>query len=159
MAREGLERLDGVASVDEDPDLTNRTARIYPKKGRWLAPNQIAEHLKNLGIGATLRGVEATIEGTIEQEGGNLYLRVGRSSRRLKLGPLTVKIQQDPLTKTARPPSAAEKNALAKLLDHVQRYPTKPVRVTGVLKCDPDTRLELRQFAESVAARKDRLKG
>lgn len=148
MAREGLERLDGVASVDEDPDLANRTARVYLKKGRWLTPAQIAGHLAQLQIGATLRGVEATVKGTFVKDGDDLFLRVGRAKTTLKLLPLARKVQQDPTSHVQRPITALEKSAYAELHEHFQKGRAKRVCVTGVLGCRSDgvTELEVRQF-------------
>lgn len=133
MAREGLERLDGVASVDEDPDLANRTARVYIKKGRWLDPAQIAEHVKSLEIGATVRGVEAAIEGTVLKRGEDLFLRINPTRHLLKLLPLSQKIQQDPATKSPHAITASERQAYTELKEKLKNGRAKRACVTGVL--------------------------
>jgi hypothetical protein len=133
MAREGLERLDGVASVDEDPDLTNRTARVYLKKGHWLDPLQIAQHVKALQIGATLRGVEVAIEGTVLRKGDDLFLRIGRTSRVLKLVRLSQKVQLNPATKAPHPITASEREAYTEVNEQLQQEPARRACITGVL--------------------------
>lgn len=137
MAREGLERLDGVASVDEDPDLTNRTARVYLKKRRWLAPAQISKHVEDLHIGATLRGVEATVQGTVIRKGEDLLLRVSGLTQPLKLVPLCQKVQQNPATKAPQPITVRERHAYAGLLEQLQHRGAKRACITGVLVGNP----------------------
>jgi hypothetical protein len=148
LVREGLERLDGVASVSEYCDPRTATCELRMKEGWSLDPRLLSQHLVDLRVGARLRGVEATKDGLIEQQGRSLLLRVSGSDEVLRLSDLSKKVQRDAKTGRAEISTRAERQACQKLLAKVKSG-LRNVRVTGPLVGNGDIgplALEVRSF-------------
>lgn len=142
--REGLARLEGVESVDERCNREKGTGGLRLRQGRLTDPTTFAKQIADIRLGARLRGLEATVDGTLEKNGGKAVLRVSKSNELLQLAPLTTKVQIDALnTKKADPPSKDEKNAF-KTLTRRFKGESLPVRVIGPLRSG--MKLEVRAF-------------
>lgn len=142
--REGLARLEGVESTSERCNRQTGTAELRAKKGRLLNPTVLSNQIAEIGVGARLRGLEATIKGFVERKDGRPVLRVAKSNEILQLVPLATKVQIDALkTKQPEPPTREEKNAHERLLARVKDRP-QPVRITGPLR--DGMKLEVRTF-------------
>ena len=144
--REGLARLEGVESISETCNRLAGTGELRPRKGRLIDPDALAQQIRDIRVGARLRGLEATVDGTVEQIDGKSHLRSGGSKQPLALAALTHKVQIDALNKKALPLSAIEKSAFADLLGRANGNPER-VRVTGPLRNLQNTlTLEVREF-------------
>lgn len=124
--RAGLLRLDYVESVAELPDRKTRTGEMRTKNGRVPDVDALATALRELGAGATLRGIEATITGTVSRDGKDLSLKVGKTGEILRLAPLTRRVQRDAIEITDK-----ERNAFTEL---ASRAEPAEVRITGPLR-------------------------
>jgi len=140
--REGLLRLDYVESVANLPDRKSGTGEMRTKNGRVPDVDTLAKALRELGAGATLRGVEVTINAHIIKEGDHFLLKVSKTGETLRLAPLTKRIQRNALEITE-----SERNAFARLVSHSEGG---EVRITGPLRAHPDAgalqTLEVRIF-------------
>jgi len=67
--------------------------------------------IRQVGNPFSLRGVEATVRGWLVREDGQLVLRVSGSNEVLGLAPLRRKVQWDPSSKRAYPPTRKEWDA------------------------------------------------
>ena len=75
----------------------------------------IDRQLGELRLGATLRGVEATVEGVLSREGDSLILRISGTDSAIRLAPLTAKVQWNLDKKRGHPLTRAEKTAFTRL--------------------------------------------
>lgn len=142
--REGLARLEGVESISERCHRQTGTGELRLKNGRLIDPDTLAKNLTDVGVGARLRGLEATIDGFLEKRDGKPVFRVSKSNEILQLAPLTTKVQIDALkTKKPEPPTQEEKRAYKRLLTRVKSSP-QPGRLTGPLR--RGSKLEVRSF-------------
>ena len=142
--REGLARLEGVESVSERCNRQTGTGELRLKNGRLTDPNALAKNLSDIGVGARLRGIEATIDGFLESKDGKAVFRVSKSNEILELAPLTTKVQIDALkTKKPESPTREEKRAYKKLVAGLKSQP-QPARVTGPLR--RGLKFEVRSF-------------
>ena len=73
--REGLLRLDYIDSVASLPDRKNATGELRTKNGRVPDVDALGTAIRELGAGATLRGVEATVVGDVVKQGVSLMLK------------------------------------------------------------------------------------
>ena len=138
--REGLARLEGVESISERCNRQAGTGELRLKNGRLVDPDTLAKQIADIRVGARLRGLEAAVDGVIENRDGKSVLRVSTSNEILQLTALTTKVQIDALkTKRPDPPTKEEKQLLMRVKDQPQR-----VRVTGPLR--PGKKLEVRAF-------------
>ena len=122
--------------------------------GRLPDVGHIARHLRERRLGATLRGVEATVEGLLVEDKGALSLRVGNTGQVVSLAPLRRKVQWDRAAKRAQAPTEAERTAFERLRS-LPRRTSVPLRVIGPLAQDPaggGYTLEVREFNEIQAA-------
>jgi hypothetical protein len=117
----------------------------------WLPdPDFFAQNFTNVHIGVDVRGVELTVDGSVEMAGTNLVLRLGGQDTVMELAPLTHKVQWDRERKQPEPMSALERDAFRTLsLDSAARR--KRLRITGpLLKKAPGNAcklvLQVRQF-------------
>lgn len=116
------------------------------KGGRIPDANAVSAHIAGMDVGATLRGIELCVEGTVQIASGKLVLRVS-DEETIPLEPLTQKIDWDHAKKRARTPSRDEKSAFSRLKRAAQNNP-KRLLVTGPLR-SVDGRpscLEVRHF-------------
>src|SRR5688572_13908116 len=69
--REGLLRLDYVESVAALPDRKAATGELRTKNGSVPDVNALNTAVRELGAGATLRGVEAAVVGDVVKQGAD----------------------------------------------------------------------------------------
>ena len=142
--REGLARLEGVESISERCNRQAGTGELRLKNGRLVDPQSLAKQIADVGVGARLRGLEATIDGVLEKKGGKTVLRVAKSNEILELAPLTTKVQIDAVkSKKPEPPAKQEKEAYKKLRARAKDEP-QAVRITGPLRAG--NKIEVRTF-------------
>ncbi len=125
--REGLLRLDYVESVANSPDRKSATGELRTKNGRVPDVELLGTAIRELGAGAKLRGVEATIAGDVVKQGGHLVLKVATTGESLHLAPLTIPVQRGASV------SETERNAFAELTSRSSGDALK-VRITGPLR-------------------------
>ena len=158
--REGLARLEGVESISETCDRKAGTGELRLRNGRLVDPVTLGEQIRNIRVGARLRGLEATIDGILEAVDGKPHFRIRGSSNRLMLVALTEKVQMDALNKKALRLTSKEKGAFDALLRQWKGN-AAPVRITGPLRKPAYGSvlvLEVREFmAAPESKRPDRL--
>ena len=125
--RDGLLRLDYIESVASAPDRKGATGELRTKNGRVPDVDALSTAIRELGAGATLRGVEATIVGDVVKEGSDLMLKVAITGETLRLAPLTKPVQRGAGV------SETERNAFVELTSRSGRDALK-VRITGPLR-------------------------
>lgn len=147
MVGKGLIRLDGVVKVAERPSNALRTCVIETRDGQLLEPDAVAQQLRSLQIGARLRALEATVDGSAQLSGKDLLLQVpGVSGRTVRLQALTGKVQWDEKRDAPEIITQTEKRAYATLIERV-RSSSVPVRVTGPIRESKEGLvLEVRDF-------------
>lgn len=146
--RSGLARLEGVESISERCNRQNGTGELRMRDGRLLDPRTLAEHILSIQVGARLRALEATVEGTLEKIDGKPYLRMNGSQELLALTPVTRKVQIDAPNKKPIPPTRKEATAY-KGLTAKWKGKSQSIRITGPLRnsdSDKSLVLEVREF-------------
>jgi len=142
--REGLARLEGVESISERCNRQAGTGELRLKNGRLVDPQSLAKQIADIGVGARLRGLEATIDGALEKKDGKAVLRVAKSNEILELAPLTTKVQIDAVkSKKPEPAGKDERQAYKKLRARAKDQP-QAVRITGPLRAG--NKIEVRTF-------------
>jgi hypothetical protein len=129
--------LDGIASVSESPDAYNCTARVHIKGSGLPEASRWAEQFKSrVGRIYEFRGVEVTVEGTIEARGDVLLVRVPGVGDPVALKPLETKLQWNFRKAKARQPEPDEKDAYQQLAQQksAARNGWFTVQVTGPLE-------------------------
>jgi galactose oxidase len=149
-AYEALGRLDGVKSVARTPDAYNCTAIVYLKTAGLPDVDQWTEQFKaTVGRLYVFRGVEATVEGSVEQKEDGLVMRIPGLEQPVALLPLQHKLQWNFKRASARQPEPDEQAAFNELLtkQRAAKHSEFRVQVTGPLrKTDKGTVLEVREF-------------
>ena len=150
-AKGALHRLTGVATVLEEADAFTSTASVYladdrlPDLDLWRR-----EFTRHANASYTLRGVEVTLTGPVEEIGGKLWLRGNADRPAVRLAPLDAsnKVQWDFATKAPLPLEPEEASAHVRLNRIVAGEATPAsVTVTGtLLKDEHGFYLELRAF-------------
>jgi hypothetical protein len=138
--RNALLRSDDFERVAERPDVKTATAEAIPKGGQIPDLTKLQKVVSESGAGATLRSVEAAVEGEMISKENRWMLRV--DDKQILLRPLTELVQQD--RKKAKPPTAEELTAYQRLAEHANAG--KRVRVTGPLRFKSSLALEVRTF-------------
>src|SRR5262245_53210719 len=87
--RDGLQRLEFVESISQQPDHKASTGEMRTRQGRLPDLDTLAQALRDTGAGASLLGVEASIDGELAAEGDHFILRLPGSTTVLRLAPLT----------------------------------------------------------------------
>lgn len=157
-AYEALLHLEGVASVDKNPDFNTSTAHIRLKSGGLPNPDKLRAQFESLvGKVYIFRGVEATVEGVLKEENRNLVVQLPESKESLHLVSLETKLQWNFEKQRPRGIEADEGLAYRQLIDKnkevqasaLKMGETHPiVRVTGPLKMtDKGPVLEVREFS------------
>jgi hypothetical protein len=142
--REGLARLEGVESISERCNRQTGTGELRLKNGRLIDPGTLTKNLADIGVGARLRGLEATVDGFLEKKNGKPVFRVAKSNEILQLAPLTTKVQIDAVkSKKPEPVGKDEKEAYKQLRARAKDQP-QAVRITGPLRAG--NKLEVRTF-------------
>jgi hypothetical protein len=124
------------------------TAEFVTRDGGLPDLHALARAVRAVGGPFTLRGVEATIDGTLEESCGRLALRIPDTGQLLYLAPLEHKIQWDPRRGCEQPATAEERSAYDRLVGEWRQQPGR-VEVVGPLAQTTDNRpsvLEVRQF-------------
>jgi hypothetical protein len=146
--RSGLARLEGVESISPRADYKTATCELRWKNGQFVAPPAFSNYVAQLSLGARMRGLEATIDGSLRKEGSRILLQVGGTNIVLRLAPLRIKVQKDVPNKKPAQPTPIEARAY-KDLRAQWKGETHPVRITGPLVQKPGgapIELEVRQF-------------
>ena len=149
--REGLARLEGVESISETCDRRAGTGELRLRNGRLIDPLTLGQQIRDIRVGARLRALEATIEGTLEPVDGKPHLRIPGAKQSLALAPLTEKVQMDAINKKPLPLAAKEREAFSALAAKWNGKAT-PVRITGPLRKPENSAgviLEVREFSFS----------
>jgi hypothetical protein len=147
-ARTALLESQDIASVADQPDSVHSVTKVQPKTGRVPDLKDLATRLGRIGIGAEITGVEASLEGTLVMQNGQMILKPDGSSQTLPLAPLTHKIQWDLRQQRISEPVSREREAYQTLAGQVSGTSAR-VRVTGPLIESEDrawTLLEVRTF-------------
>lgn len=103
------------------------------RDGRVPDLRALARHIFEIRVGASLRGLEATVEGIVAKDGDALLLRSSQAGEAFRLTPLERKIQWDPTTSREETSSADERSAFAKIEALSTRSPVR-ARVTGPVR-------------------------
>lgn len=74
--REGLEAIDTVAAVSPRPDAVRGTFEMRAKDPGLVNPQLLATNIFLMGVGARLRGLELTADGTLEKHNSQFLLRI-----------------------------------------------------------------------------------
>jgi hypothetical protein len=137
-ANEALRSLEGVQSVDPVPDVNNSTATVFLEDERLPALDRWDDQFRHMVNGTyELRGVEVSLNGTIEAQDGQLLLNRGYDRSPVQLAPLaaTDKIQWNNAARTPKTVEAAEAIAYERLAAESKKLPHgQRVTVTGPLK-------------------------
>jgi hypothetical protein len=132
--------------VSEWADHKTQTCEIRLKQKRLPELAAVSRHLRELGLGASLGGVEATVVGTLEDGTGPLVLELSETGERLPLAPLSHKIQWDPEKQREHPMTRQEQGALARLRGQLGPGSGR-FEVVGPLVSQNETlQLEVRSF-------------
>jgi hypothetical protein len=144
IIREGLLRLDSIEFVAEQPDRKTATGELRTKEGRVPDIDALATSLRAIGAGASLRGVEATIDGRLDKQGDGFVLRVSKTDQVLGLESITQRVHLK--GKAAEALTESEKDAFRSLTSTWRGQP-RDVRITGpLIKRTGHTALAVRQF-------------
>jgi hypothetical protein len=149
--REDLLRLDGVESVSDEADFDTETLTLRSREGRLLDPQVVAKYITALGVGARLRGLEATIAGTVTKRESRYALVVSGSGEVLPLDDCGTKVQYRYETKKPHPRTAAERRAFKSLQKDVGDAAREAV-ITGPLVRDRKGALILQVRAYELPA-------
>ncbi|MEW6301858.1 MAG: hypothetical protein AB1705_00190 [Verrucomicrobiota bacterium] len=133
--REQMLRLEGVAWVSEEADFATETLALRSREGRLLDPQVVAKYISELGVGARLRGMEATVVGTVEKRDDKFLLRVSGSGEVLPLGSCETKVQYRFETKKPHPRTTQERRAF-RALQKEMSSPQRAAVITGPLVRD-----------------------
>jgi hypothetical protein len=130
--RDGLETPAAIDVICGEPDIKTDTCEVKMRDD-WVGdPEMFQRNFLDMSIGVDVRGVEATVDGTLEMQGTNLVLRWPGASSVLHLAPLQRKIQWDVQRKQPEAATAAEQKAFVELAAQFQKL-SGPVRVVGPL--------------------------
>jgi hypothetical protein len=146
IIREGLLRLDYVESVSAQPDRKTGTGELRTKEGRVPDVDGLAKAVREIGAGASLRGLEIAVDGRLEKQADQFILRAGKTEEALVLEAITQRIQLQPRKKSPEPLTEAEQNAFQTLTAKWQGKPLD-VRIIGPInKRSGRTVLAVRSF-------------
>lgn len=134
--REGLEGFPNIESISETADPDTWTCRIRMQSGRLPDPGALDRHLREMRVGASLRGVEATADGVVTAGASGLMLKIARTGETLRLAPAAHSVYWDVARKRARPLLASERASYARLRGASARG-ARRVRVVGLLRKAP----------------------
>jgi hypothetical protein len=132
-----------VEHVSELPAAAADTCGIRMKEGRLPDLDALGRHLSEMRVGASLRGVEATIRGSISRNGETIWMAFGAD--RARLLPARRSVHRDVKRKQLIELTSEERAAHAQLVRRTHRV----LEVTGTLGRDNDGwTLEVRRFKE-----------
>jgi galactose oxidase len=149
-AYEALGRIEGVQSVSTTPDAYNCTANLRLKPQVLPDPVKWAATFKTMVDRAyVFRGVELTVEGTVEAVGDALALRVPGIPQPIALAAFSHKLQWNFKKRAARQPEPDERDAIDQLVRKAKDVGNAPfkVQVTGPFThTEQGYVLEVREF-------------
>jgi len=144
--RNGLNLPEAIEAIPQRPDTTTQTFNLHVRESWSPDPDLFAKNFRLMNVGVDVRGVEAMVDGTLEQQGTNLVLRASNDGPVLRLAPLTRKVQWDVKRKRPEPPSRSERKAFEKIA--AVKHPGR-LRITGPLTRTGSTlTLEVRKYQE-----------
>ena len=138
-ASEALHSLEGVSAVDPIPDAGLSTATVFLEDDRLPPVDRWREQFERLVNGTyELRGVEVTLEGTIELRDGTLCLVTRGQPTPLELTPVEAasKVQWDSARRAPKALDLGEATAFARLAAEAEDLNGRQVTVTGPLQQD-----------------------
>lgn len=144
--RSSLERLEFVASVAEQPDRKTSTGELRTKYGQLPDPDVLARALRESGAGASLRGVEAVVDGKLARGPGHFNLHLPGTNAALRLKPLRELVQG------GRQATDAEKRAFENLTAQWKGQQLRARVVGPIVRINPGAApgnslaLEVRKF-------------
>ena len=133
--------------MSERPSAKDWTCQIRIKGGRLPDIAAIGQHLEARRIGASLRAVEATVEGELIQQGGIWLLKIGGTGEVVELAPLVRKVEWDVAARQPQMASPEERKAFDRLRSSGRHAGV--LQVVGPLAAGVPGgryRLEVRQF-------------
>jgi hypothetical protein len=140
-----------VETISERASAQTWTCEITMQAGRLPDPDAIARHILATRTGAKLRGVEATVVGTLATGQAVWTLVLSKTGETVELAPLRRKVQWDVKAKREQALTPQEKRAWATL--RKQKYPLESrLEVIGPLEVrkrsdgTPQTVLQVRAF-------------
>jgi galactose oxidase len=152
-AYHALGRIDGVESVATTPDAYNCTASLRLKPQALPDPDGwAAAFTAKVGKAYVFRGVEVTVEGSVEKDGDAPTLRVPGIPQPIALTPLEHKLQWNFKKAASRQPEPDERDALAQLVLKAKNAGKSAfkVQVTGPFtRTERGYSLEVREFIAS----------
>ena len=154
LMREGLEAIDTVAAISPRPDPVRGTFEMRTKSPALVNPQLLATNIFLMGVGARLRGLELTADGTLERRDSKMFLHIDGVKAPLPLVALRDKIQMNNPKKRREDTSESERTAYQNLVAQATNAPAR-VRITGPLAkptAAAEPVLEVRAF-EFVTAR------
>jgi galactose oxidase len=150
-AYEALGRIDGVQSVSTTPDAYNCTASLYLRDQVLPDPDRWAAAFKTMVDKAYIfRGVELTVEGTVEGSGDALALRVPGIPQPIALAAFSHKLQWNFKKRAARQAEPDERDAMVELARRAKDLGPAPFKaqVTGPFtRTEHGYLLEVREFS------------
>jgi hypothetical protein len=135
--------------VSERADPKAWTCEVRTRDGRLPDVAALAQGILDMGLGARLRGVEATLDGTAVERDGTLWVESAGTGEVVRLAPLRRKVQWDVARKRLQRPTRAERLAYDRLRREL-RAESRPIRVIGTLVPSADggpVTLEVREFS------------
>ena len=119
--------------MSERANAQSWTCEVQLKSGRLPDLGVLARHLRDCRVGATLRGVEAVVVGSLTEENGDLVLQASETGERLRLAPLRHKVQWDVAGSREQSATPAEREAYERLRSAATAR-SGPLKVTGPLR-------------------------
>jgi hypothetical protein len=124
------------------------TCGLTTREERLPNLEMLSRAIRAVGDPFRVRGVEATVDGHLVDEGGRLALRLSSSRDLLRLAPLGHKVQWDRRLNREQATTRQERSAYARLA-RGRRFLRRRLRVVGPLvatKGGKATVLQVRQF-------------
>ena len=142
--RNGLNLPEAIEAIPQRPDTTTQTFDLHVRQSWTPDPGLFARNFAAMNVGVDVRGVEATVDGTLEREGTNMVLRASPNGPVLRLARLTQKVQWDVKRKRPEGVTRTERRAFERVSE--LREPGR-VRVTGpLIRSGSTLTLEVRKF-------------
>ena len=139
--------------MSDDAERSTQTCQMRLRGSGLPDLPAMAEHIRTMGFGARLRGVEVTVEGTLFEERERLYVRLAGSGAVLPLGELKHnKVQWDFKAKRAHRRTNQEREAHSRLRREWRTAPRLVTVVGPLVETKKQVILEVREFSWSSSA-------
>ena len=155
--RAALQGLRGVEAVAEHPDLRSTTMRLRLRHSLLPDLHDFAEAVSSAAVGASLRGVEITFDGSLLETDRQLALQAKGAAAVVPLAPMTGRVGCDPANPGDPYPTLAETKAFDALRAEWKSGP-RLVRIIGRCVQRPNTRawlVEVRRYSWHPASDTD----